>query len=119
MSKIKIKQIRSIIDRPKRQKLTIEALGLGRPNWEVVHNDNPQIRGMVNKVSHLVEVEDYKEDKPVKKKTVPKKESKKSDVQDDKKTEEPVKKVKSEEKSPKTGKEKTGKEKTKKVKTEK
>ena len=43
MSKIKIKQVRSVIDRPKRQKLTIEALGLGSPNWEKVHNDTPQI----------------------------------------------------------------------------
>jgi large subunit ribosomal protein L30 len=54
---IKIRQIRSVIDRPKNQKLTIEALGLGRPNWEKIHNDTPQIRGMINKVIHLVEVE--------------------------------------------------------------
>ncbi len=63
MSKIKIRQIRSIIDRPERQKLTIKALGLGRPNWEKIHNDTPQIRGMINKVSHLVVVEEYKEEK--------------------------------------------------------
>jgi large subunit ribosomal protein L30 len=56
---LKIKQIRSIIDRPKRQKLTIEALGLGRPNWERVHNDTPQIRGMINRVIHLVEVSEF------------------------------------------------------------
>jgi large subunit ribosomal protein L30 len=62
MSKIKITQIRSIIDRPKKQKLTIEALGLGRPNWSVVHNDTPQIRGMVQKVTHLVKIEELKED---------------------------------------------------------
>ncbi len=61
MSKIKITQVRSIIDRPKIQKRTIEALGLGRPNWTKVHNDTPQIRGMINKVSHLVKVEEYKE----------------------------------------------------------
>jgi large subunit ribosomal protein L30 len=61
MSKIKITQIRSIIDRPKRQKLTIEALGLGRPNWSVVHNDTPQIRGMVQKVTHLVKIEELKD----------------------------------------------------------
>ena len=60
MSKIKVVQIRSIIDRPKNQKKIIEALGLGRPNWERVHNDTPQIRGMVNKVSHLVKVEEVK-----------------------------------------------------------
>jgi large subunit ribosomal protein L30 len=61
MGKIKITQIRSIIDRPKRQKLTIEALGLGRPNWVKIHNDSPQIRGMINKVIHLVKFEDIKE----------------------------------------------------------
>jgi len=59
--KIKITQTKSIIDRPKRQKLTIEALGLGRPHYEVVHNDTPQIRGMINKVSHLVKVEEIEE----------------------------------------------------------
>ncbi|HKI78449.1 MAG TPA: 50S ribosomal protein L30 [Ignavibacteriaceae bacterium] len=61
MGKIKIIQTRSIIDRPKDQKLTIEALGLGRPNWEKIHNDTPQIRGMIRKVNHLVRVEDIKE----------------------------------------------------------
>ena len=77
MSKIKIRQVRSIIDRPKRQKLTIEALGLGRPNWEKVHNDTPQIRGMINKVSHLVVVEEYKEEKAkTRKRTSKKKEEK-------------------------------------------
>lgn len=55
---LKITQIRSIIDRNKKQKLTIEALGLGRPNYSVVHNDTPQIRGMLNKVSHLVKFEE-------------------------------------------------------------
>lgn len=60
MSKIKVIQTRSIIDRPKDQKRTIEALGLGRPNWEKVHNDTPQIRGMIRKVTHLVKVEEIK-----------------------------------------------------------
>jgi large subunit ribosomal protein L30 len=59
MLQLKIKQIRSIIDRPEKQKRTIEALGLGRPNWVKVHNDTPQIRGMINKVSHLVLVEEF------------------------------------------------------------
>jgi len=63
MSKIKVKQIRSVIDRPKDQKLTIKALGLGRPNWEKIHNDTPQIRGMLNKVTHLVTVEEIKKGK--------------------------------------------------------
>lgn len=61
MSKIKIIQTRSIIDRPKDQKRTIDALGLGRPNWERVHNDTPQIRGMIRKVTHLVRVEEIKD----------------------------------------------------------
>jgi large subunit ribosomal protein L30 len=89
MQKLKVKQIRSIIDRPKRQKRTIEALGLGRPNWERIHNDTPQIRGMLNKISHLVEVSEYKPtaeeersvSKPVVKKTAPaKKASSKKEV---------------------------------------
>ncbi|MFO7447620.1 MAG: 50S ribosomal protein L30 [Ignavibacteriaceae bacterium] len=60
MGKIKLTQTKSIIDRPKDQKLTIQALGLGRPNWEKVHNDTPQIRGMIKKVIHLVKVEEIK-----------------------------------------------------------
>jgi large subunit ribosomal protein L30 len=61
MGKIKVTQTRSVIDRPKRQKLTIKALGLGRPNWAKIHNDTPQIKGMINKVIHLVKFEDIKE----------------------------------------------------------
>lgn len=61
MGRIIVRQTRSIIDRPKDQKLTIKALGLGRPNWEKTHNDTPQIRGMINKVKHLVTVEEIKE----------------------------------------------------------
>lgn len=56
MSTIKIKQVRSRIRRPKNQKLTLDALGLKRLNQVVEHEDTPQIRGMVAKVSHLVEV---------------------------------------------------------------
>lgn len=61
MKKLKITQIRSIIDRPERQKRTIKALGLGRPNYSKIHNDTPQIRGMIRKVSHLVKVEEIEE----------------------------------------------------------
>jgi large subunit ribosomal protein L30 len=61
MAKIKIIQTKSIIDRPEKQKKIIEALGLGRPNWERLHNDTPQIRGMIRKVTHLVKVEEVKE----------------------------------------------------------
>ena len=56
MSTIKIKQVRSRIRRPKNQKLTLDALGLKKLNPVVEHEDTPQIRGMVAKVSHLVEV---------------------------------------------------------------
>ncbi|MEI7811417.1 MAG: 50S ribosomal protein L30 [Ignavibacteria bacterium] len=56
--KIKITQTKSIIDRPEKQKLNIKALGLGRPNYSVIHNDTPQIRGMINVVCHLVVFEE-------------------------------------------------------------
>lgn len=57
-NKIKITQVRSIIDRPKRQKDTMKALGLRKMNQSVVHEATPQILGMVRKVSHLVSVEE-------------------------------------------------------------
>ncbi len=57
MSKIKITQVKSIIDRSKRQKDTIKALGLRKMNQSVVHEATPQIIGMVNKVNHLIKVE--------------------------------------------------------------
>ncbi|MBU1098650.1 MAG: 50S ribosomal protein L30 [Ignavibacteriae bacterium HGW-Ignavibacteriae-2] len=59
--KLKITQTKSVIDRPKDQKRTIEALGLGRPNYFKIHNDTPQIRGMANKVSHLVKIEEFED----------------------------------------------------------
>jgi large subunit ribosomal protein L30 len=58
--KLKIKQVRSLIDSNKRQRATIAALGLKRINHVVELNDTPQIRGMVNKVLHLVQVEETK-----------------------------------------------------------
>lgn len=58
--KIKITQKRSVIDENIRMKRTIKALGLGRPNYTVVHTDTVQIRGMINRVRHLVYVEDVK-----------------------------------------------------------
>lgn len=61
MAKLKITQTKSIIDRLENQKRTIAALGLGRPNYVVVKNDTPQIRGMIRKVSHLVKVEEVPE----------------------------------------------------------
>ncbi len=58
MGKIKITQVKSKIDRPKRQKATLFALGLRKTNQSVVKEATPQILGMVRKVSHLVTVED-------------------------------------------------------------
>jgi large subunit ribosomal protein L30 len=55
-NKVKISQVRSTIKRPERQKRTIQALGLGRINKSVEVELTPQIQGMINKVSHLVEV---------------------------------------------------------------
>ena len=54
MNKIKIKQVRSRIGRPKDQRRTLDALGLRKINSEVEHNATPQILGMLRKVSHLV-----------------------------------------------------------------
>jgi len=56
MAKIKITQVRSILKRPKDQRLTIQALGLGKINKTIEVEATPQILGMVNKVSHLVSV---------------------------------------------------------------
>ena len=54
MTKIKLKQVRSRIGRPKDQKRTLDALGLRKMNAVVEHNATPQILGMVKKVSHLI-----------------------------------------------------------------
>lgn len=54
---VSVKLVRSAINRPERQKLTLKALGLRRLNQSVQHNLTPQIEGMISKVSHLVVVE--------------------------------------------------------------
>ncbi|WP_114778260.1 50S ribosomal protein L30 [Botryobacter ruber] len=56
MAKVTITQVKSTIDKPKNQKLTIQALGLGKISKSVTVELTPQIAGMVNKVQHLVEV---------------------------------------------------------------
>ncbi|WPP52499.1 50S ribosomal protein L30 [Catalinimonas niigatensis] len=56
MAKIRITQVKSAIKRPKNQKATIKALGLGKINKTVEVENTPQINGMVIKVSHLVNV---------------------------------------------------------------
>lgn len=55
---IKIKLVKSPIGYSKRQKGTVRALGLKKINQIVEHDDTPVIRGMINKISHLVEVEE-------------------------------------------------------------
>ena len=55
--KIRVTWVKSAIHRQEKQKRIIEALGLKRLNHRVIHNDTPQIRGMINKVSHLVRAE--------------------------------------------------------------
>ena len=57
MKKIKVTQVKSIIDRSERQKRTMAALGLKKMNASVEVVATPQILGMVNKVNHLVKVE--------------------------------------------------------------
>jgi large subunit ribosomal protein L30 len=57
MGKIKVTQVKSRIDQTKRQKNTLDALGLTKMNKTVEHEATPQILGMVQKVKHLVHVE--------------------------------------------------------------
>lgn len=57
MAKIKITQIKSIIDRNENQKRTVRALGLRKLNQSVELEATPQIMGMVNVVSHLLKIE--------------------------------------------------------------
>jgi large subunit ribosomal protein L30 len=56
--KLKVTQRRSAIDRDFRQKRTIRALGIRRLNVPVLHDDTPQVRGMIYKVRHLLEVDE-------------------------------------------------------------
>ena len=57
MAKIKIKLVKSPIDKSKRQKLTLVALGFRKVNQTVEHDGTPQIHGMIRVVEHLVQVE--------------------------------------------------------------
>jgi len=61
MSKLSIKQVRSAIGRKQNQKKTLIALGLTRLGREVIHQDTPQIRGMIKRVGHLLEVSEVEE----------------------------------------------------------
>ncbi|MDP9068545.1 MAG: 50S ribosomal protein L30 [Actinomycetota bacterium] len=58
MAKLKLTQIRSATSRGKKQQGTIRALGLKRLGHTVVHEDKPEIRGMIRSVGHLLQVEE-------------------------------------------------------------
>lgn len=58
MAKLEITLTRSVIGRPEDQRVTVRTLGLKKTNQTVVHEDNAAIRGMINKVSHLVSVKE-------------------------------------------------------------
>lgn len=61
MTRLRVTQIRSVIDRPKDQKDTVRRLGLHRMHDTVEKEDRPDIRGMLDKVRHLVRVEEVGE----------------------------------------------------------
>lgn len=58
MTRVKVTQVKSSIDRPQRQKDTLVALGLRRIGKTAEHNATPQILGMIAKVNHLIKVEE-------------------------------------------------------------
>jgi large subunit ribosomal protein L30 len=58
MAKLKVTQIRSAQDKGSKQRGTIRALGMKRVGHSVIHDDRPEIRGMITAVSHLVTVEE-------------------------------------------------------------
>jgi large subunit ribosomal protein L30 len=59
--KLAITLTRSVIGRPEDQRVTVKTLGLRKLHQTVVHNDNPAIRGMINKVAHLVKVQELEQ----------------------------------------------------------
>jgi len=61
VNRLKITLRRSTIGRQKKQKMTVQSLGLRRINQSVIRPDNPQVRGMIAAVQHLVEVERVEE----------------------------------------------------------
>ena len=58
MKKVRVTQIRSAINRPNRQKLTLLALGIKKLNRPKDHDLTPHVEGMINKVKHLLKVEE-------------------------------------------------------------
>jgi large subunit ribosomal protein L30 len=61
--KLRITQVRASIGYPQVQKITVRTLGLRRLHQAVVHDDTPQIRGMIYQVKHLLKVEEVKKGK--------------------------------------------------------
>ncbi|HZA26043.1 MAG TPA: 50S ribosomal protein L30 [Actinomycetota bacterium] len=61
MARLRVTQIRGVVGRPRGQKDTVRALGLKRIRHSVVKEDRPEIRGMISRVAHLVEVEEVEE----------------------------------------------------------
>lgn len=58
MAQLQITLVRSLIGRPENQRQTVKTLGLGKTNSSVVRDDNAATRGLINTVSHLVEVKE-------------------------------------------------------------
>lgn len=54
---LKVKLVRSLVGRPRKQREVVKGLGLRKVSSEVIRKDCPEIRGMINKVSHLVKME--------------------------------------------------------------
>jgi len=59
--KLEIKQIRSLSGRPEKQRRTVRALGLTKNQTSVIQNDTPAIRGMINKIPHMLSVREITE----------------------------------------------------------
>ncbi|MBD3414596.1 MAG: 50S ribosomal protein L30 [Candidatus Aminicenantes bacterium] len=55
---IRIRLVRSLVGRPQKQREIVRGMGLRKLNSEAIRKDNPAIRGMISKVSHLVQVEE-------------------------------------------------------------
>lgn len=60
MTKLKVTKVKSSINRTDTQKRTLESLGLGKIGSSVLHENTPSILGMINKVKHLISVEEVK-----------------------------------------------------------
>ncbi len=61
MARLKVTQVRSVVDRGVKQRGTLRALGLRRMGASAVHEDRPEIRGMIRAVEHLVAVEEMED----------------------------------------------------------